>query len=101
MAVGLKARLQQELLDLLMTPQYIKKLALKRFCFHSPPAKENYVAWLGGKLSCVFNSVFCRAFTDLTMSANPNTNFSNDIVCISGRMTMFLRILALYFNYSF
>jgi len=49
MAVGLKARLQQEMQDLLVAPQYIKKLSLKKFCFHSPPAKENYVAWLGGK----------------------------------------------------
>ncbi|XP_059490591.1 actin-related protein 10 [Neocloeon triangulifer] len=61
MALGLKARLQQELQDLLVTPQYIKKLALKTFCFHSPPAKENYVAWLGGAIMGATNSIVKRS----------------------------------------
>ncbi|XP_065337100.1 actin-related protein 10 [Cloeon dipterum] len=63
MALGLKARLQQELLDLLVTPQYIKKLALKKFCFHNPPAKENYVAWLGGAIMGATNSIVKRSVT--------------------------------------
>jgi actin-related protein 10 len=49
MGIGFKARLKQELMDLLMTPQYLSKLALKRFCFHSPPGQENYIGWLGGE----------------------------------------------------
>jgi actin-related protein 10 len=51
MAPGFKARLLEELKHLLQQPKYASRLALKTFKFHKPPAKENYVAWLGGKYS--------------------------------------------------
>lgn len=51
-AKGLKARLKEELLSLIHQPKYKDKLFLSVFKFHYPPAKENYVAWLGGKYLC-------------------------------------------------
>lgn len=69
MAPGFKARLLDELRHLLQHPKYSSKLALKTFKFHKPPAKENYVAWLGGKnckhkltcsnLNSLFSEVLC------------------------------------------
>lgn len=50
MAKGLKARLQEELLSLMKEERYSKQLFINSFKFHSPPALENYVAWLGGML---------------------------------------------------
>ncbi|XP_063216770.1 actin-related protein 10 [Bacillus rossius redtenbacheri] len=50
MALGFKARLQSELKHLVQTSKYASKLAVRTFKFHTPPAKENYVAWLGGAL---------------------------------------------------
>ena len=49
MAPGFKARLLDELKHLVQQPKYESRLAVKIFKFHKPPAKENYVAWLGGK----------------------------------------------------
>ena len=51
MAKGFKARLKEELYDLIKQPRYADRLFLNTFKFHNPPAKENYVAWLGGKTS--------------------------------------------------
>ena len=48
MAPGFKARLADELKDLREKPRYKQRLFVDAFKFHSPPAKENYVAWLGG-----------------------------------------------------
>lgn len=48
MAKGFKARLKEELKMLIDGPKYKDKLFLNVFKFHNPPAKENYVAWLGG-----------------------------------------------------
>nr|CAD7439363.1 unnamed protein product [Timema bartmani] len=48
MAPGFKARLLAELKHLVLTPKYSSKIALQTFKFHTPPAKDNYVAWLGG-----------------------------------------------------
>ncbi|GLH12764.1 Actin-2, muscle-specific [Gryllus bimaculatus] len=50
MATGFKARLMSELKYLVTTPKYAKHLAIKVFKVHKPPAKENYVAWLGGSI---------------------------------------------------
>ena len=50
MAPGFKARLLDELKHLVQQPKYESRLAIKTFKFHKPPAKENYVAWLGGKV---------------------------------------------------
>ena len=49
MAPGFKARLAEELKDLRERPRYKQRLFVDAFKFHSPPAKENYVAWLGGQ----------------------------------------------------
>lgn len=48
MTKGFKARLKEELLSLIKQPKYSDKLFINVFKFHNPPAKENYVAWLGG-----------------------------------------------------
>nr|CAD7424226.1 unnamed protein product [Timema monikensis] len=48
MAPGFKARLLAELKHLVLTSKYSSKIALQTFKFHTPPAKDNYVAWLGG-----------------------------------------------------
>ena len=48
MAPGFKARLAEELKALQEKPRYKQRLFVDAFKFHSPPAKENYVAWLGG-----------------------------------------------------
>lgn len=52
MALGMRARIQQELNFLVASPQYSEKLKVRTFKFHTPPAKENYTAWLGGKSRC-------------------------------------------------
>ncbi|KAF4520273.1 hypothetical protein B566_EDAN010741 [Ephemera danica] len=57
MAPGFKARLQQELQDQLVTPRYLSKLAIKRFCFHTSPSQENYTCWLGGAILGATNAV--------------------------------------------
>lgn len=48
MAKGFMARLKEELLEKLKSPNY-KNLKIKSFKFHIAPASENYIAWLGGK----------------------------------------------------
>ncbi|KAI0212711.1 Actin-related protein 10 [Lamellibrachia satsuma] len=50
MLLGFKARLAEELRDLREKPRYKERLFVDAFKFHSPPAKENYVAWLGGAI---------------------------------------------------
>jgi len=50
---GFKHRLMTELQDLVATPKYRSQLGISTFKFHSPPAKDNCVAWLGG-ISCNF-----------------------------------------------
>jgi len=49
MLLGFKARLAEELRDLREKPRYKERLFVDAFKFHSPPGKENYVAWLGGQ----------------------------------------------------
>ncbi|XP_025423025.1 actin-related protein 10 [Sipha flava] len=49
MAKGFMARLKEELLEKLKSPNY-KNLKIKNFKFHIPPASENYIAWLGGSI---------------------------------------------------
>lgn len=48
MVNGFMARLKEELLDKLKSPNY-KNLKITNFKFHIAPASENYIAWLGGK----------------------------------------------------
>ena len=49
MIPGLKARLISEIKDLQNHPKYMSKIQLKTVKVHRPPAKANYVTWLGGK----------------------------------------------------
>lgn len=56
MLPGFKHRLMTELQDLVTAPKYRSKLGISTFKFHSPPAKDNYVAWLGGTLHYSLNS---------------------------------------------
>uniref|UniRef100_A0A8D8LT25 Actin-related protein 10 n=1 Tax=Cacopsylla melanoneura TaxID=428564 RepID=A0A8D8LT25_9HEMI len=61
MTPGLKYRLLQELRTLLESPFYKDKLFIKNFKFHEFPAKENYVAWLGGAIFAATESYSKRA----------------------------------------
>ncbi|XP_021913743.1 actin-related protein 10 isoform X2 [Zootermopsis nevadensis] len=63
MAPGFKARLLGELKYLLQQPKYSSRLALKTFKFHKPPAKENYVAWLGGAIFGGTDMISTRSLT--------------------------------------
>jgi actin-related protein 10 len=62
MAKGFMARLKEELLEKLKSPNY-KNLKIKNFKFHIPPASENYIAWLGGTYLIVvllfYNKLTC------------------------------------------
>lgn len=48
MLPGMKSRLVAEVKDLQQHPKYSNRIAIKTFKVHRPPAKGNYVAWLGG-----------------------------------------------------
>ncbi|XP_034254968.1 actin-related protein 10 [Thrips palmi] len=50
MAIGMGARIKEELEFLSASPQYSERLKIRSFQFHSPPAKGNYTAWLGGAI---------------------------------------------------
>jgi actin-related protein 10 len=50
MLPGFKRRLVTELHELKTLPKYKERLAIETFMFHTPPAKENYAAWLGGAI---------------------------------------------------
>lgn len=49
MLPGFLHRLLAEIRYLVEKPKYKKTLATKTFRIHTPPAKANCVAWLGGK----------------------------------------------------
>lgn len=61
MLAGFKHRLMSELHELRKLPKYKDKLAIETFKFHSPPAKENYVAWLGGAIFGSLDVVHIRS----------------------------------------
>lgn len=50
MALGLLARLQEELQALVEQPLYAKRLFVDEFKFHVSPLRANFVSWLGGAL---------------------------------------------------
>ena len=50
MLTGFKSRLLAEIKDLQQHPKYSSRIALKVLKVHRPPAKSNYVSWLGGIL---------------------------------------------------
>lgn len=62
MMPGFLHRFNAELTHLVNVPTYVKKLAIKEFHFHSPPAQLNYAAWLGGEPMKIFffvTKTFC------------------------------------------
>lgn len=69
MVPGFKSRLLAELRELMKTPKYENSLKISTFKFHSPPAKENYVAWLGG---AIFGSTDVITVRSLTKAAYLN-----------------------------
>jgi len=50
MLPGFKHRMLQELTSLIKTDKYAVKLPNVKVLLHSPPARENYIAWLGGAI---------------------------------------------------
>nr|XP_022903365.1 actin-related protein 10 [Onthophagus taurus] len=63
MAPGFKARLRDELYRQLKNERYSKFKKIKRFLFHTPPAKDNYTAWLGGAIYGATDIVQLKAVT--------------------------------------
>lgn len=63
MALGMRARILSELKNLINSPKYVDKLPLKSFRFHNPPAKGNFVAWLGGSIVGATEMVVSRSLT--------------------------------------
>lgn len=53
MTEGFKARLRNELDKQLKKERY-NKLKITKFKFHCPLSKDNYTAWLGGKISFLY-----------------------------------------------
>ena len=53
MLAGFYPRLQGELQSLLERPHYRDSICIKQLRFHTPPAKPNYTAWLGGKFEYI------------------------------------------------
>lgn len=63
MLPGFKHALLTEVKMLLNDPQYSSKLPLKEIKIHNPPAKENYVAWLGAAAFGATEAVPSRSIT--------------------------------------
>lgn len=60
---GFKHRLLNEVKSLLTSPRYEKKLPMRTVKVHCPPAKENYVAWLGASIFGATDIVVNRSIT--------------------------------------
>ncbi|XP_059610852.1 actin-related protein 10 [Phlebotomus argentipes] len=71
MIPGLTARLQEELKHLLDSDLYKGKLFLQSFKFHTPPAKANFTAWLGGSIYGGTDLLISRSLTKEAYSKNP------------------------------
>lgn len=63
MLPGFKHSLLSEIKMLLNDPKYSSQLPLKEIKFHSPPAKENFVAWLGAAAFGATEAVPSRSIT--------------------------------------
>ena len=66
MLPGFLHRLLAEIRYLVEKPKYKKTLATKTFRIHTPPAKANCVAWLGGKNFFVCSGLTLQHLTCLT-----------------------------------
>lgn len=62
MLPGLKARLIAEVRNLQQHPKYSSKIHIKHFKVHRPPAKANYVAWLGGAILGATEAIATRSY---------------------------------------
>lgn len=60
---GLKVRLAQELRHLVTQPPYNERLHISEFKFHSAPAHDNSVGWLGGALAGAGDAGATRAMS--------------------------------------
>ena len=56
MIAGLKSRLVAEVKHLQQHPKYARKISIQALKVHRPPAKANYVAWLGGRFNKLINN---------------------------------------------
>lgn len=63
MATGMRARICEELKSLVVSPQYCDKLKVRTFKFHTPPAKENFAAWLGAAIYGASDIVSTRSLS--------------------------------------
>ena len=56
--LGMKHRILSEVRTLAKSPTYAERVRIETFKVHKPPAKDNYVAWLGGRSGYVCYLVF-------------------------------------------
>lgn len=81
MLPGFLHRLLAEIRYLVEKPKYKKTLATKTFRIHTPPAKANCVAWLGGKnffYLFFFNFVCSSLILQLAESYLPDQELNPD-----------------------
>lgn len=78
MLPGFLHRLLAEIRYLVEKPKYKKTLATKTFRIHTPPAKANCVAWLGGKIFFFLNFVCSGLILQLAESYLPDQELNPD-----------------------
>jgi len=62
MMTGLKSRLIEEVKLLQQHPKYSSQICIKALKVHRPPAKANYVAWLGAAILGATEAIATRSF---------------------------------------
>uniref|UniRef100_A0A224XQA8 Putative actin n=1 Tax=Panstrongylus lignarius TaxID=156445 RepID=A0A224XQA8_9HEMI len=87
MAPGFKARVMEEIRQMLKTPEYSAKLPIKCIKLHQPPGKENYMCWLGGAIFGATDMIPMRTLTKenyLSLKMVPDwSNLATNILLVS------------------
>jgi len=78
MIAGLKSRLVAEVKHLQQHPKYARKISIQALKVHRPPAKANYVAWLGAAILGATEAIATRSFTrDIYLQTNRVPDWNN------------------------
>ncbi|KAK9511828.1 hypothetical protein O3M35_000414 [Rhynocoris fuscipes] len=87
MAPGFKARVMEEVKEMLKTPEYSNRLPIKSVKIHQPPGKENYVCWLGGAMFGATDMLPMRTLTKenyFSMKMVPDwSNLATNVLMVS------------------
>ena len=75
MLPGFKSRLVAELNELLQRSPYKEELAIQNLKFHQIPAKENYVAWLGGKSHIFIPSLLILTVMPILLTSHSSVTY--------------------------